>query len=191
MEKEMFELFGKNVKFLRTQKGISQKKLGVLMGKTEDSAQPYVSKLEKGKKPSTDDLVFLATFFDVSIDFLLGCDKAIKEKKESKTMQDILAALFSLEDTDIEFTRKTEKDMDYNPYTNSYHDIELITNCISFKCAYLNDFLHDWEKTLSISKYDGEAYKNMYNAWKKEALEKAKDYDVKGNRIYSVENIPF
>lgn len=186
--------FGDRLKTLRESKRpkLSQQALGVKLGQTEQSAQPHVSKLEKNTiEPSITELILISEIFNVSIDWLLGRDKVFEKEKTFKTMQDIISALFTLEEADIEFTSRTKKDMEYNPYTENFSDIEIVTNYISFDCPYLNDFLQDWEKAKDISKRDGEIYKNMYKSWKEDELEKAKEYSIDGHLLQLIDDFPF
>ena len=61
--------FGKKLKELRVEKGLSQKELGKLFNVCNQT----VSFWENGsREPDLDALVSLAKFFDVSLDFLLG-----------------------------------------------------------------------------------------------------------------------
>ena len=62
-------IFGKKLKELRQEKGLSQRKLGENLGVCNQT----VSFWENGsREPDLDALVSLAKFFDVSLDFLLG-----------------------------------------------------------------------------------------------------------------------
>lgn len=60
--------FGKKVRELRTAAGLSQGKLADQLGVAEKTVQRY----EKGLRPDTYDLAKLASFFNVSADYLLG-----------------------------------------------------------------------------------------------------------------------
>lgn len=63
------ELFGRRVKLLRLQKGMSQVSLAQILGVTPTQ----VSDMEKGKtSTSLDRLVILCQTLDVSADYLLG-----------------------------------------------------------------------------------------------------------------------
>lgn len=195
MEKGMFQKLGENIKTLRKQKNMSQKKLGIAMGKSEESAQPYVAKLEKGKKPNTDDLICLSEIFKVSIDSLLGRNNIRNKESNITTLQDVLLLIFELENIGISIDQITSKDTDFNPYTETFYETERITNCISFQYAYLNDFLINWKRAKEISTLDGDIYKQMYKTWKEDELKKAKEYiiDVDGGITYSPEmdEMPF
>ena len=57
------------LKELRTEKGISQEEIGKLL----NMSKMAISHWEKGNsEPSIEQLKFLASFFDVSIDYLVG-----------------------------------------------------------------------------------------------------------------------
>ena len=61
--------FGEKLKELRIEKGLSQRKLGKILGFCNQT----VSFWETGsREPDLDALIEIADFFDVSLDFLLG-----------------------------------------------------------------------------------------------------------------------
>ena len=61
--------FSDRLKELRKQKSLSQKALGEFVGLSERGIQNY----ELGNnKPTSDILIKLADYFDVSVDYLLG-----------------------------------------------------------------------------------------------------------------------
>lgn len=61
-----------NLKALRKQNSLTQKKLAKILNVSEDSIYNW----EKGRsEPSIDDLIALATTLDTTIDFLVGKDK--------------------------------------------------------------------------------------------------------------------
>lgn len=61
--------FGEHLKRLRNEKNITQKQLGEAINLSWRSIQNY----ECGyKKPSYDALIYLADYFDVTIDYLVG-----------------------------------------------------------------------------------------------------------------------
>lgn len=63
--------FGKTLKELRVEKGISQRELGKFLGVCNQT----VSFWESGRsEPDLDSLVKISNFFEVSADFLLGLD---------------------------------------------------------------------------------------------------------------------
>lgn len=62
-------LFGKNLRELRQEKGYSQRKLGELIGVCNQT----ISFWETGsREPDLEMLVKIADFFEVSVDYLLG-----------------------------------------------------------------------------------------------------------------------
>lgn len=64
--------FGDKVRGLREDQNLSQTQLGQVLNMT----QRKVSYIECGKyEPSIEDIVAIATFFDVSADYLLGIPK--------------------------------------------------------------------------------------------------------------------
>jgi len=62
--------FSERLKELRKAKGLSQKSLGEVIGLSERGIQNY--ELETNK-PTSDTIIKLADYFDVSTDYLLGC----------------------------------------------------------------------------------------------------------------------
>ncbi|MFL0477955.1 HTH-type transcriptional regulator Xre [Bacillus licheniformis] len=70
--------FGENLKKLRYEKNLSQKKLGNKLGLAESTIGMY----EQGKRqPDYETLIKIADFFDVSIDYLIrGESKEAQEK---------------------------------------------------------------------------------------------------------------
>ena len=62
-------ILGKNIKQLRIERGISQRKLGEYLGVVNQA----VSFWESGaREPDVDMLVNIANFFSVSLDYLVG-----------------------------------------------------------------------------------------------------------------------
>ncbi|MCL2566127.1 MAG: helix-turn-helix domain-containing protein [Defluviitaleaceae bacterium] len=61
--------FSDRLKELRNSRGLTQKQMGAILGCTDR----YYQKIEYGKiKFSQDNLIKLADYFDVSIDYLVG-----------------------------------------------------------------------------------------------------------------------
>lgn len=64
-------IFGKNLRRLRKERGISQRKFGEMLGVVNQT----ISFWETGsREPDFDTLIIIANFFDVSIGYLLGND---------------------------------------------------------------------------------------------------------------------
>lgn len=64
-------LLGKNIKALRLETGISQRKLGEELGVCNQT----VSFWESGQRePDVDALIALAKFFEVTVDYLVGLE---------------------------------------------------------------------------------------------------------------------
>lgn len=86
--------FGERLRELRLAAGLSQEKLANQLQITVKSIQRY----ESGYRPDTYALVKLATYFNVSTDYLLGlkCYKeSIKERKEKLKGEDGYSELYS------------------------------------------------------------------------------------------------
>lgn len=80
------KIFGERLKEMRIQKGITQKQAAYDMGMTFSAMSQY----ETGKRtPKNDILVKLATYFGVSVDYLLGMDKSpVKQYSYISPIQD-------------------------------------------------------------------------------------------------------
>lgn len=65
----------KNLKFLRTKRGISQQQLGEIIGFSQQSIHKYETQLIE---PDIRTLVKLADYFETSVDFLIGHNKPEK-----------------------------------------------------------------------------------------------------------------
>ncbi len=78
--------FGKRVRELRIAAGLSQEKLADQLQITVKSIQRY----EKGYRPDTYALVKIATYFNVSTDYLLGvkCYKELIKERNEKLKED-------------------------------------------------------------------------------------------------------
>lgn len=75
------DLFGKKVRELRTAAGLSQEKLADQLGIAEKTVQRY----EKGLRPDTYGLAKLASFFNVSADYLLGLSGYERQMQERES----------------------------------------------------------------------------------------------------------
>lgn len=70
-------IIGKNIRYLRLDKKITQKKLGEIIGTDQTS----IAKMEKGViEPNCDAIVLLSIFFEVSTDYLLGIENEYGDK---------------------------------------------------------------------------------------------------------------
>ena len=91
--------FHQNIKILRKRKGVIQKEVGEVVGKTQNS----VTKWEGGGEGNYTDLVKLSDFFGVTIDDLLKKDLSKEEAgegepSESKLMMKIASQSLELDD---------------------------------------------------------------------------------------------
>ncbi|MCL2774606.1 MAG: helix-turn-helix domain-containing protein [Oscillospiraceae bacterium] len=69
--------FGERLKYLRTAKQFTQKQMAIEFGTTERAYQDY--EYDKSH-PSYSGLLFMADYFDVSLDWLVGRSE-IKERR--------------------------------------------------------------------------------------------------------------
>ena len=73
-------MFGNNLKRLRKARGLSQAELG----KMTQLGQSNISAWERGERsPLPDGLIKLATFFECSIDYLVGYDELTHEEDDA------------------------------------------------------------------------------------------------------------
>lgn len=79
----------KNLKALRKEYNISQQKLANIIGVSQQSINKYEN---HNVEPDIETLKAIATFFNTTIDFLVGFD----ESKTAFTKEDELLRLFSL-----------------------------------------------------------------------------------------------
>lgn len=73
---------GNVLRTLREEKGMTQEQMAELVGKTP---RAYVSWERSERDPSSEQICFLASFFGVSTDFLLG--RASERNKPAQTQQ--------------------------------------------------------------------------------------------------------
>lgn len=88
----------KNLKILRTEKGISQQKLADVLGISQQSVNKYEN---YNVEPDITTLILLANFFDTSIDYLVG-NTEINHKIEK-------VEPFELNENEAEFINKFRK----------------------------------------------------------------------------------
>ncbi|WP_083516103.1 helix-turn-helix domain-containing protein [Alicyclobacillus sendaiensis] len=62
-------LFGQRLRHLRRESGVSQRELSAHLGVTERALRFYES---SDREPTIDQLIALADFFNVSLDYLVG-----------------------------------------------------------------------------------------------------------------------
>lgn len=72
--------FGEQLKKLREEKRLSQEQLGYIFNVSQSSISSYES---GDKEPDQTTLIKMATFFNVTNDYLLGASKSWKAKEES------------------------------------------------------------------------------------------------------------
>ena len=79
--------FGEKLKLLRYEKGLTQDDIGYLLNVTKSCICCY----ENGtRKPSLDVLIQLASYFRVSIDFLIGMESYEDKKNVNLTNKDVI-----------------------------------------------------------------------------------------------------
>ena len=87
------KVFGEILRELRTSRNISQPDLAELLGKKD---RVSISNYENGKaEPKYDDLLKIADFFHVSVDYLLGRENAEKYFVADKKADDVQERFFN------------------------------------------------------------------------------------------------
>lgn len=110
------KVFGERLKELRINKNLSQDELGNIFN--EHKAQSTIGTWERGtREPSMEDIIEIAKYFGVSIDFLFGLEedkRSVTSYKEEKYKNPNNIIEF-LENDNIEYNdlklRKNEKDL--------------------------------------------------------------------------------
>lgn len=108
------KIFGEKLKDLRKSRNLSQEEFGKVFG--EYKSQSTIGTWERGdREPSMEDIIKIAKYFDVSIDYLFGLEEdkrsvTIYKEENHKNPNDILEFL---ENDNIEYNdlklRKNEK----------------------------------------------------------------------------------
>lgn len=76
-------LIGKRLKELRLSRGLTQEELGKILNVTKSTICFYEKEI---RIPSLETLIDLSDYFEVTIDYLLGRDILIKDKKHKKNI---------------------------------------------------------------------------------------------------------
>ena len=97
----MNNFFGRNIRFLRKQLGLTQTELGEKLGKAKTTIASYE---QDARCPKMDDLREIAIFFKISPDRLINEDLTRKSFKDVELQADwIREELIKMEMTDKEF----------------------------------------------------------------------------------------
>lgn len=110
------KIFGERLKELRISQNLSQEELGEIF--CEKKAQSTIGTWERGnREPSMEDIVKIANYFNVSIDYLFGIEedkRGVSTYKEEKFKNPNDIVQF-LDNENIEYNdlklRKNEKDL--------------------------------------------------------------------------------
>lgn len=159
---------------------VTQSQIGKITGATQPQISKYFSDTDNSFF-RVDQLIAIADYFEVSIDELAGRNFN-SSRKHTSTMRDIIAALFELEKVDFDINERQTPGMDANPLTGEPYNTTFITHDISFRLDFLDDFLLKWNQARSIAATSDEPiFKQMYEAWKKEQLNKAESKFLDGS----------
>lgn len=170
-------IFSKRLKDLREEKSITKTQLAEKIG----CDQPKISKLENPESttfPSVDNLIALADYFGVSIDYLLGIEK--KQQNEIRSFADIIQRLFDIDEaTNISLNQHTKEYFESRGFEVYPELFERDVHQLGFEQHgdygfYLDDFMKSWKKTKDyLSGQNGEIGEKLYELWKKDQLENA------------------
>lgn len=155
--------FSERLKFLRTKENLTQKQLAE---KLEISSGSIIAYEKAMKVPSIDVCVKIATFFNVSMDWLCGLTDDVKNY-EIRTYADAFRMIVSLHDW-------IEVSCDF-PEPENFGRIK--GWAISFEDETMNDELRTWKKIKDL--YDtGTIDREMYDLWIEKQLSYLSKKDV-------------
>lgn len=100
--------FGKRLKQIRIENGYSQKQVATDMKMTYSAMSQY----ETGKRtPKNDILIKLATYFDVSVDYLLGRDKNPIKSYTTSTQENKYSDQFAASSSSYQYQTTKEENL--------------------------------------------------------------------------------
>lgn len=171
---------GDNLLRLRRIKGITQADIAKVLG----IGQTAYSAWEKGKtKPPLDQLIRLASFFEVSLDELCG----LKDRHYSSliTQADIIKIILNLCDNDIADIGIETKIIEIQRFENEPPDDATVRFVsLSFRQEYewLIEFIEAWRKLKDVEK-EGLIKADVVQAWVSEQLREKDLYLPDGSTI--------
>ena len=194
------EIFVENLSKIR--KGTTNAKLADIMGCSAANVSKYLnteSPQYARLMPDAAALVALCKYFNVSLDWLLGCETP-HETNNKYTMADIIRGLFWMDEyADLEIIQHESGfyqpsfdgvegyevdsyELRFSEYENSYaHEIN----------HKLNEFLKEWKETKDFCE-GKEIGRSMLALWKKDVLEKAEKIPIhKGFKNLPDDGLPF
>jgi transcriptional regulator with XRE-family HTH domain len=81
-------MIGTNLKKLRKEKGVTQTEVAIFLGVRQNTYSQYES---DSRQPDIESLVKLATFYDVSLDIIVGVDtREVNNKLDIEKFVDVL-----------------------------------------------------------------------------------------------------
>lgn len=103
MEVDMTEKFGRNLKALRKERGITQEN----MANSINTSRSCISNYESGnREPDNETIRIIADYFGVSIDFLLGrsaVKTVFKDEDVMSKLHELLSSLDSVKSLDMTY----------------------------------------------------------------------------------------
>ena len=102
-----------NINTLMSNNGVTQKKLGEILGMSQPNVNHALNPNEK-KCFTLDQIVGIAKHFNVSVDSLVGNKAAERAKMSQRSVAEFLAAL--IERHDLEYTKFSREEEVYEPY---------------------------------------------------------------------------
>lgn len=146
------EIFVENLSKIR--KGTTNAKLADIMGCSAANVSKYLnteSPQYASLMPDAAALVALCKYFNVSLDWLLGCNIPESDIQQMYTAADIMRALFWIEK--------------YSDYRIEFEDANM--------GKILNSFIHQWYEIKRFCSKKGDLGDKTIALWKKDIIEKA------------------
>lgn len=174
---------GDNLLRLRRIKGLTQADIAKVLG----IGQTAYSAWEKGKtKPPLDQLIRLASFFEVSLDELCGLngDRSTSNPTQADIIKSILnlydygGATINIESIDVETVGYDGPETEQMP---------VVTITFNHEYDWLIEFIKAWSKLKDIEK-SGLIKSDVVQAWVSEQLRQKKDFLPNGEYT---DDLPF
>lgn len=164
---------GRRIEKERTRKGLTQSELGMILGQEIESAQPRISKLERGVlTPNLQELIKMSEIFDVTTDYLL-CISDRRIDKKNFTVGDLFRNLFELEEK-LGFSPhlETREELVPHPYTGEPYKEQIENIVFQFRDYKTDRYIKDWIAMKEVYERNKEEFENTYKTWKNDALKK-------------------
>lgn len=182
MQEYDFSKVKRNVERLRKERGITQEKLGEIIG----VKQGRISVILKDNSNcfTLSQIIAIAEYFKVSVDELLGLNEE-KQTPKYETLSDIANALFSMARSNTGLSLGTTnvkiEEIDHN---TGYPDTYTVSkNAIYFENDTINKLIGEWAEIRNLK---GVSCKNdLLDLWEEKQLEKTKE----NKAVYKYQNL--